>query len=202
MASAKHGGFWMTVLGTVIGGIVVAITLRKRQSTRARFGPPPAAPDTTLDARNTSGIAALECGVWHPRIGRPNRTLVSRRFLSNFAGPDLKVVQTDLYAEKNGHSDFGVRLHNDGSDSVGNCWVYLEGWYSDGGRAGKISTVTSESFHVPANGDAVYPDSDRLPLVFRLNGRGFQGGGRTVLIVQCSGYAREWTIYDTLLPIY
>jgi hypothetical protein len=141
-------GFWITVLSTVVGGIVLAI------------------------------------------------------ILNNFGGPDLKVVQTDLYAEKDGHSDFGVRLHNDGPDSVGNCWIYLEGRYSDGSRAGRISTVTSESFYVPAHGDAVYPNSDRIPLVFRLGGVGFQGGGKTVLIVQCSGYFKEWTIYDTLLPIF
>jgi len=32
--------------------------------------------------RNTTSIAALACGMWQPRIGHPNRTLVSRRFLS------------------------------------------------------------------------------------------------------------------------
>lgn len=102
-----------------------------------------------------------------PETKRPNRLLITVAatviggvvlaiVLRQFSGPDLELVQTPLYAEKDGYSVLGIVVHNDGPISVGNCYAYLQSRYPDGTQTQDWPAYTP-SFYVPAGSDAMYP---------------------------------------------
>lgn len=112
--------------------------------------------------------------------------------------PDIKVVKNVAYGEEDGYSILEISLHNDGQVSAGDCIAYLEGRYEDGARTSTYPGSIGY-FYAPAHGDAVYPDSDRTPIRFRLK-RLDAPGGRMILFVHCNGYNKELTIEENVVP--
>lgn len=146
------------------------------------------------DGSNTSsGWRAFWYGVLATVVGGIVLALVLPKLL----GPDLRLVNIQLYSNAPGLLTLDIMVHNDGSVSTGPCVASWEGGTPAGKRYFHRSAETS-IFYVPAHSDAVYFCANSTNQIrFNIKWNDLPPNEDSLVYVSCSdGYrSSAWAIF-------